>query len=297
MDRLDLLESQLVALAPGGKLRDGDEVRLARVPVPDVGREELPEALGGLAAAQEDRRQGSRGRSADGRELAAGRRRDVGRFLHGFLRWTSNSSGSKSSAGSIYEQPRPAVYLPAPVASNGEEALIIEFARGAALPLPAIQREIAAVAPDLKVVSTTTSDQLIQTAMYLPRTAMRLVGALALLAGSLAAFGLYVVAASSIDRRRYEFAVRVAVGAQQRDILRLIVLEIMAAVAVGIAVGSGLVLAAAKMLSFVLYQVKPTDVSLLCLSALGVTLVAAVATLIPARRVRGMDCSRFLRYE
>jgi predicted permease len=198
---------------------------------------------------------------------------------------------------SIYEEPRPAIFFPVGLDSDSAGLLIIETVGGPTPLIPAIRREIASAAPNLQVVSMTTMKQFMQFAMFLPRTVLNLVGSLALLAISLAGVGLYAVAVGSIRRRSYEIAVRLAVGAQQQDILRLVLREAMTSLAVGIAVGSALSLAASKLMSFVLYRVSPMDPVTLLLSALGVTLISGFATMIPAQRALRVDLVRLLRHE
>lgn len=87
MDRLHLFKCELLLFAPGRKLRDGDEIRAARVPVPDVGCKEFPESFAGLFGAEKNRRPVAGGGSDSG-PLPAGDGHEIAKMVrrgsHGF---------------------------------------------------------------------------------------------------------------------------------------------------------------------------------------------------------------------
>ena len=129
-----------------------------------------------------------------------------------------------------------------------------------------------------------TMDQLFADAVASPRFRTQLIGAFAALAALLAAVGIFSVLAYLVGQRTREIAVRRAVGAETRDVIRLVVGQGMRLVAIGLVLGLAGALAVARLLQGLLYEVSPWDVGPY-LGALGVIGVAAlIATLIPAIR-------------
>jgi putative ABC transport system permease protein len=129
-----------------------------------------------------------------------------------------------------------------------------------------------------------TMDQLLANAVAHPRFRTQLIGAFAVVAALLASVGIFSVLAYLVGLRRKEIAVRRAVGAKTTDVVRLIVLQGMRPVAIGLVVGLAGALATARLLQGLLYEVSPWDVGSYA-GALGVIAVAALAaTVIPAVR-------------
>jgi predicted permease len=119
-------------------------------------------------------------------------------------------------------------------------------------------------------------------------------GALALL---LVAVGLYGVISYSVAQRTRELAIRIALGASARDVLRLVVRQGLAMTAVGLLVGTGLALAAGRLLQSWLLGASATDPLTFVVIPLLLTLVALAACLAPARRATKVDPTVALRYE
>jgi ABC-type antimicrobial peptide transport system permease subunit len=113
---------------------------------------------------------------------------------------------------------------------------------------------------------------------------MILLAALAAVALVLSAVGAYGVIAYSVTQRRQEIGVRIALGAQTQDIIRMVVREGLAMTAVGLAIGVPAALAATRLLGTLLYGIKPHDP--LTFAGLGLTFaaVAFVASYLPARK-------------
>ena len=109
--------------------------------------------------------------------------------------------------------------------------------------------------------------------------------------------GIYGVLSLSVGSRRREFAIRMAVGAQRRNVLRLVVSEGLKLIVVGLALGTGIAFALGRLLRAFLFGVEPTDlVTFLSVAAL-FTVVALLACYIPARRATRIDPMKALRYE
>ncbi len=113
----------------------------------------------------------------------------------------------------------------------------------------------------------------------------------------LAAIGLYGVMAFSVSRRTREMGVRMALGAQPRDVIRLVLNQGLAQLAIGLTMGIGLAYLLAKGLEAILFQVKAID-PLVYLSTVVVLAASAIAaSLVPARRATRVDPMVALRYE
>jgi ABC-type antimicrobial peptide transport system permease subunit len=117
-------------------------------------------------------------------------------------------------------------------------------------------------------------------------------GALALV---LAAIGLYSVIAYNVTQRTHEMGVRVALGAQARDVIRLIVSEGLRIVLPGVALGAVLALLAGKWIAPLLFQVSPKDPPVLVGVVTILVAVAMVASWLPARRAARVDPNQALR--
>jgi len=117
-------------------------------------------------------------------------------------------------------------------------------------------------------------------------------GALALV---LAAIGLYSVIAYNVTQRTHEMGVRVALGAQARDVIRLIVREGLTIVLPGIVLGGAIALFAGKWVAPLLFEVSPKDPSVLVSVVVTLVVVAVVASWVPATRASRVDPNEALR--
>jgi putative ABC transport system permease protein len=140
-------------------------------------------------------------------------------------------------------------------------------------------------------------DEYLRDARAATRFTTLLAGALAGLALALAAIGIYGVTAYSVGQRRSEIGIRMAMGAQRADILRLVVGEGMAWVAGGLALGAALSALLIPAISSLLFGVRPTDGVTFVAVAIFLALVGMLACYIPARRALRTDPIVVLRYE
>ena len=116
-----------------------------------------------------------------------------------------------------------------------------------------------------------------------------------LLALALASVGLYGILAYSVNRRRREFGVRMALGASQRSVLGLVLREGMSLVMTGVAIGFAASLAIGRLLSGMLYGVNASDPASVAGAALVLSAVALLACYVPARRATRADPITALR--
>ena len=121
--------------------------------------------------------------------------------------------------------------------------------------------------------------------------------AFGLLATLLAALGLYGVLTFSVARRTREIGIRVALGAQRRDVFKLIISHGMILVAAGVVLGLAASIAISRLIATLLFGIAPTNAPTFVLAALGLLLVALLACYLPARRATKVDPLVALRYE
>jgi ABC-type antimicrobial peptide transport system permease subunit len=124
-----------------------------------------------------------------------------------------------------------------------------------------------------------------------------LLSAFSILALLLAAIGVYGVLAHSVAARTREIGIRMALGAERRDVLRMVLKRTALIAGAGVALGTAGALAATRVLRTLLFEVKPTDASTFLAVALLLTVVALVAGWIPALRATRVDPLVALRYE
>ena len=142
-----------------------------------------------------------------------------------------------------------------------------------------------------------TMEQVLAESVAQPRAFVLLLGAFAALALALASVGIYGVVSYSVAQRTHEVGVRMALGAESFDVLRLMVGQGMWLVAIGLGAGLGGALALTRFLSGFLYGVRATDPVTFTAVALGLGLVGLAACYVPARRATEVDPMVALRYE
>ncbi len=176
--------------------------------------------------------------------------------------------------------------------------LLVVRAAGPAAPLVAtIRREIQAVDKNIVVDNISTSSQLLDQALVLERLLAKLSGFFALLALLLACVGLYGVMSYDVARRTHEIGIRMALGAQRRDVVGLVLRQTMLLVVIGVIIGLSVALGATRLIASFLYGLTPNDPLTIALAALLLLVVAALAGYLPARRASRVDPMVALRHE
>jgi predicted permease len=151
--------------------------------------------------------------------------------------------------------------------------------------------------PGLAISQPTTMPAIIAASLGRERLTMTLLGSFAAAAFLLSMVGIYGAVAFSVEQRMGEIGVRIALGAQTRDVVRLVVRQGMTPVLIGLGVGMLGTLALSGLLRTQLYEVSPYNPSLLAVSVAAVAIVAVVACLIPARRALLVSPLEALRTE
>jgi putative ABC transport system permease protein len=146
-------------------------------------------------------------------------------------------------------------------------------------------------------VKLTTMDALVADSVSQRRFQMRLLALFAGLAAMLAAVGIYGVIAYSVSQRTHEIGIRMALGAERADVVRMVIRQGMEMAGVGIAMGIAGAVAFSRILGAQLYEVSATDAGTYMTVSLLLMAVALAATYIPARRATAVDPLIALRYE
>jgi putative ABC transport system permease protein len=161
----------------------------------------------------------------------------------------------------------------------------------------AIQKQVWAIDKDQPVTNVKTLDEVISDSVAQRRFQMLLLLLFAGLALFLALVGVYGVAGYSVSQRTAEIGVRIALGAQRRDILALILRQTMLVVGGGIAIGTAIAYYLSRYMASLLFSVKPSDpLTYVALAALLIATTLA-ACYIPARRACAVDPTVALRSE
>ncbi|CAN5635589.1 ABC transporter permease [soil metagenome] len=136
----------------------------------------------------------------------------------------------------------------------------------------------------LPIIQPNTMETIIANSLGQQRLTMALLGGFAVIALVLAVVGIYGAVAYTVEQRTGEIGVRLALGAQAADVLRLVVRQGMTPVIIGLAIGLAATFAVGRLLSSQLYEISPYNPLLLSLTAVTLAVVAMIACLIPARR-------------
>jgi predicted lysophospholipase L1 biosynthesis ABC-type transport system permease subunit len=202
--------------------------------------------------------------------------------------------------------PIPTMYVPAAQLADGIVPLIhtwftprwvvrTDGAQGGVI--AGMQRALAATDPLLAMTGFRSIDQVRATSLANQRLRAQLLGGLAALAVVLTFVGLYGLIAHTVAERKHEIGIRMALGATAGQLVRQTAGAGVTLAIVGVLLGAGLATAAVPLLQSLLWGVRLLDPLTYGAAAAGLLLVAAVASIVPARRVTRFDPSRMLRSE
>jgi predicted permease len=198
----------------------------------------------------------------------------------------------------VGEDPQPFVYRPLQQSYTGELTLHIRRESGdAGSVLAAVRREVGTLDKDVPMLNVMTLNEQIGYSLLPLRVAASIAGSLGMVGMLLAALGVFGVVNYSVLQRTREIGIRMSLGAQRSDVLRLIVTQGLWLAIIGIAVGVAMAAALTRTLSSLLYGVSALEPVTFIGVALLMMTVALLASYIPARRATKVDPLVALRYE
>ncbi|HUE83017.1 MAG TPA: ABC transporter permease [Pyrinomonadaceae bacterium] len=198
------------------------------------------------------------------------------------------------SAG-LQAEPEPTYYLPASQAPYSDMTVLARTRVEPRILIPAIRHAVWSIDPSQPISNVRTMEKILADSIAQPRLSMLLMGLFGVLALILASVGIYGLLSYAVTLRRRELGIRLALGAQARDVLKLILRQGMALAIIGIAVGLIGSFALTRVIRTLLFGVTPTDGLTFVLVTGVLALVALFACYIPARRATKVDPMMALR--
>lgn len=195
------------------------------------------------------------------------------------------------------EDPQPVAYSPLEQNYGPALALHVRTSGNPDVLKPTVERELRSMDRDVAVANVWTGPELLNISLWAPRMAAALLGIFGTIALVLAAVGIYGVMSYSVSQRASEIGIRIALGAERRDVIFMVLRQGMLIAAIGLAVGLVTASAIGRLLSRLLYGVSATDIPTFGGVAAALLLVALFANYIPARRATVVDPVTVMRYE
>jgi predicted permease len=193
------------------------------------------------------------------------------------------------------EPPQPCIYVP--LEQNYADAMIL-YVRSKADPhaiMGPVEREVRAAGPQILLFGLRTGSEVVDNGLFQAKMGVALLTIFGLLALGLASVGLYGVLAYSVNQRRREIGLRMALGATRASVLRLVLREGMSLVLVGAAIGFAAALAVGRLLDRMLFGLGAGDPASVVAAALILSAVALLACYLPARWATRVDPLEALR--
>lgn len=197
----------------------------------------------------------------------------------------------------VHQDGRPQVYLPNERFTFYSLSYVLRTNRSPTSLIPEVRAAINRIDPELPLANVRTMDEVVAESLRQQRVSAVLIGGFAIGALLLAAMGLFGVVSGSVTRRRHEIAVRLALGADHRRVLRMVLREGAALIVLGLLIGVPGVYFTGRAIHGALVGVSPFDPATLSVVALALGTVAMLACYVPARRVVGIEPARSLRQE
>jgi putative ABC transport system permease protein len=198
---------------------------------------------------------------------------------------------------SLIKTAEPEIYFSMWQAFPFTKSLIVKTSSKPRRVMASIERELRAIDPTIAVEQIKTMEEIRAESVASQTFAMRLLVAFAVAGSILALVGIYGVLSLSVGCRTRELAIRLAVGAQRRDVLGLIMRQGLKLIAVGLTAGIGVALVLGQALRAFFFGVRPADPAVLIGAAALFTAVALLACLVPGLRATRVDPMTALRYE
>jgi len=197
---------------------------------------------------------------------------------------------------SLTEDPKPAMFLPLQQSPSSETWMVVRSSRGSQQLGPAIRNKLRELDAGLPVYIQTWTKEM-DHPLFAARMATLSLGVLGMMGAMLTVTGIFGMAAYSVSKRMRELGIRMALGAQRKEVLQAALGRACKLLALGSAAGLLLGILASRVLAFVVYQATPRDPLVLVGVVLAMLLLGLLATWIPAQRALSIDPLRLLREE
>jgi putative ABC transport system permease protein len=199
----------------------------------------------------------------------------------------------------LLQPPREGIYFPVrQMDGDWNQLFLLVRTEGDPLAMVAtVRREIMALDPDQPAYAIQTLQDAFAADVFVQRSLMTLLAIFAALALTLAAVGIYAVMSYAVAARTQEIGIRIALGAQRRSVVRMVVGQVVRLVLVGTAIGLAGALALGRVIASVLVGTEPSDPAAIVSVAILLAVVAVVAAYVPARRASRIDPVLALRSE
>jgi putative ABC transport system permease protein len=195
------------------------------------------------------------------------------------------------------EEPKPEMFVPYSQVPGPNLNMTVRTQVEPASFAATLRRAVTAIDANLPLFEARTMEERLFESVAQPRFRTALLGVFAALALVMAVVGLYAVMAVSVAQRTHELGIRIALGARRRDVIGLVVKQGVKLVGIGIAIGLVGAWALTRVLTTLLYEVKPTDPLTFLAAPVLLIVVAILACWAPARRAAGVDPLTALRDE
>jgi len=194
-------------------------------------------------------------------------------------------------------EPRPEIYYHTNTSPPFGPVVVIRTTSDPARLISIARAKVRELDRDVPISNVNTMEQLVAQSVAQRRFGMFLLGTFALLALLLAAIGIYGVVSYSVTQRTQEIGVRMALGASATDVLKMVLRNGMSLALIGVGLGLVGAFGLTRLMSRLLFEVTPTDVTTFALVSVGLISVALLACYLPARRAMKVDPLEALRYE
>jgi predicted permease len=227
-------------------------------------------------------------------------RRVIGRKVHGWGQWFTIVGVAKDSKyHRATESPQPYFYIPIRQIYRPEYGLTFNVRTSGSVneAIAALRREAMAIDPALTIFDAEPMTEYVAASLFGAKIAASLLSVLSGLGLLLAAIGLYSIMAYAVAQRTGEIGIRVTLGAQPRDIMRLVIRQCIVFAATGLVVGSLAAAALARAVAAMLVGVSPADLQVYAAAAAFTALVTLASAAIPAWRALRVDPAVALRWQ